>query len=806
MIIVQKESGKLSQVTYYKADVEDFKKIGVWRKKTTRVYANHSIYFKIKLTENKNLKGIILGFVGYHSTYDHQFDILIEVQEYNGESWDTIVSKTIKFPPDWYYNDGSNYYYCDVPVVYNIEFETPITLDSTKQYRVRITPTEDIYITSSSSFSTDGTEYIYRILYSDEIKTYENGDTPVIRYETELDIDTIEYYDQEDNYYYDRYVSMILLNNGTLKVTNDSPEDIKLKGSIIITPSPNNGVYIGTETEPISKDKKITITLGYEQTSNYYGSPWQAVNDGFFIYTEKAEQEEAIITGFNSRHEIILDGILDKWNVGDEVNTPVDYPYPIDTRRTITSITYDTINNKTIITLNSDLPGDPLVGEKVFMLSQSVEIKGERPRYFTTAYESYVKYDKSQEVLKGVKCDKIFLSAKNTSEDSYIVMKNTYRVRGKHLGTLVFPSESYKTVETHSGSYIKRIVVISNSTINISEYDTLIDEIIAYNSRYGVGNISRINDKITINRLIVKSVEYAIGVTYNSLTIINEIEAYNVDRLFDMSLRQAGGVFKIGLLKGKCRAFGRVQVGSVVIEKTEELEPFDDPMPIPTMSLWRGYLDVRIHNIAGLSNTGMFSDGNILIVSTGDSLSDTTRKTGNRAYKVLLKYGSGTVRYTVPVLQENLPIALQLAVKFSDSFINSSEKYFKIRITMPDGNVHEKEVEDYTTDWQYVSVSGTSTTKGIAVIEYEMKADSDSYLYIDDEVLLTGYVIDMSGAETWQGGLPTYPPIKTFLSGLDVWNISLDALTIPNTTGSELKRISEKIDKHDIKMTALKFI
>jgi len=812
MLIVQKDSGKLSQVSYYKADVEDyssFKKIGVWRNRTKTIYANNSVYFNIKLTESKNLKGIILGFRGYSSTYDHQFDIQVEIQEYDGENWNTIESRTIKFPPDWYYKDD-NFYYCDVPIVYAIEFETPISLSATKQYRIRITPSENVYIISSSNFSgEDGTEYIYRILYSDETKSYESGDIIIVKDELELDVDTLEYYDQGDAFYYDRYVSVIILNNGKFKITNDSPSDIKLKGSIIITPSPNNGVYIGTETEPIRKDKTITITLGYGLTSNYYGSPWEAVNDGFFIYTEKVEQEEATIIGFNSRHEIILEGILDKWNVGDEISVPIDYPYPTDTRKTITNITYDTENNRTIVTLDSDLSGDPLVGEKVFMLSQSVVIKGERIRYFTTAYETYVKYDKVQEVLRGVRTSNIYLTAKSMSEDSYVATTQHYNVRGWHFGTLVFSHTGYTPMDIHSGGYIKRLVALSDTTINMDVYNTLIDEFIAYNCGYGIGSLTYVNDRLTINKLIIKSVSYGIGTFNNTLMIINEIEAYNVDRLFDIGTRRAGGVFIIGLLKGRCRAFGRIQICSVIIKKTEELEPFDDPMPIPTVDLWKGHLDVRIHNIAGLSNTGMFSDGNILIVSTGDELADTTKKTGKRAYKIVLRYGNGTIRYTIPVLQENLPIALQLAVKFSDSFVNSSEKSFKIKITMPDGNVYEKEIENYTTDWQFVSVSGTSTTKGIATVEYEMKADSGSYLYVDDEVLLTGYVIDMSGAETWQSGLPTYPPIKTFLSGLDVWNVSLDALTIPNTTGEQIKKITDvikEIKKHDAKTIAFKFI
>ena len=794
MIIVQKDEGKLSLVTYYKADIEDyssFKKIGVWRGKLKGIDANNSVYFNIKLTANKNLKGIIVGFRGYSSTYDHQFDILIEIQEYDGTNWNTIRSKTIKFPPDWFYKDVL-FYYCNVTIVYDIEFETPIPLDSTKQYRVKITPSENIYIASSSNFSgEDGTEYIYRILYSDETKSYEAGDIIVVRGNLELDVDMLEYYDQGDSHYYDRYVSLIILNNGILKITNNSPSDIKFKGSIIITPSPNSKVLIGTETEPINKDKKITITLGYGITSNYYGSPWQMINDGFYVYTEKREQEEATIIGYNSLHEIILEGILDKWNIGDEINVPTDFSEPVDTRRTITNITYDVENNRTIITLDSDLQGKPLIGEKVFLLSQSVEIKGERIRYFTTAYETGVKYDKVQEVLKGVRITNIYLTAKNISEDSYVVTTKHYRTKGWRFGTLVFSHTGYTTIETHSGGYIKRLVALSDTTINLSEYDTLIDEFVAYNCRYGLGTGTVITDRLVINKLIIKSVLYGIGVFSNTLTIINEIEAYNVDWLFNLSEIKAGGIFKIGVLKGKCKKFGRIQIGSVIIEKTEELEPFDDPFPLSVMRLWRGYLDVRIYNIAGLSNTGMYSDGNIQIVSTGDGLADATKKTGKRAYKVLLKYGSGTIKYMIPVLQENSPIALQLAVKFSDSFVASSEKLFKIKIIMPDGNVYEKEIENYTTDWQYISVSGTSSVKGIATVEYEMKADSDSYLYIDDEVLLTGYIIDMSGAETWQNGLPAHPPIKTFLSGLDVWNVSLDALVIPNTVGSQIKKINE---------------
>ena len=429
-LFVQKQSGNLSAMTWYKGDEIENDANYLWpfnQEGSNKGYmeirsSSSPLYIQFTSSNAVNLQGVILGISATSSATDYNRDITVELEESTdgGSSWTSVRTKTIHFPDD--INAGPEKQYGKYMI--DFRFSSSYALNTSYDYRFKIyrgsSGSGSFYLqlskdASFSSWTADVSDYAFRIIYSDTTGTPTSSDAFVITDELTIGQDwTVGYItiptspskDRLDSY--NNKGSFWITAKGRLYVPSSITSDltVEVKGRMYISGGDRVAWQIGdSEASPIPSSRIVNWYFNCDGTTRRagiyaYRSSWLKIEHyGSEITKWYAVLKENASSGSN---QIVVEGdVTGEWQVGDELcigatkysSTRHYSDYLRDHNYyEISALSYDSGNDETTITLTSNLSYMKEAGGRVLLLRRNVNIYGDNISSTNNRAETYVYY------------------------------------------------------------------------------------------------------------------------------------------------------------------------------------------------------------------------------------------------------------------------------------------------------------------------------------------------------------------------------------------------------------------------------
>ncbi len=880
---VQEDSGNISSVTWYKADNIEWDTNYLWpfnQKGANKGYmeirtSSNPLYIKFTPANSVNLQGVILGLHAGSTYTDYDTTIVVELQESTdgGSSWNTVRSKTIHFPDD--VNAGPEKQYGKYMV--DVRFDTSYPLNTANQYRFKIyrTSGQSLYLQFSknagfSSWTSDVSDYAFRIIYSDVTGTPSSSDVLVITDELVIDQDwtvgyvTIPTFPSKDRLdSYNNKGSLWITSKGRLYVPSSITSDItvEIKGRMYISGGDRVAWQIGdSEKNPIPADKTVNWFFNCEGTSRRagiygYRSSWMKIEH----YGSPIEKWYAVLKydADKNTNQIVVEGdVTSDWHVGDKIRiggsrystTRHYYDYQRDhTYYEISTLSYDSVNNETTITLTSSLSHPRDAGGRVLLIRRNVNIYGDeisstdsradtyiyymrwwRAYWVRYAYMRYPAYYEGynpkisltsyphNDILKGIlldNCKYFYIRSRKNGHLEKIATCDSrssgwtwgegafilYKSKGFTINELVGLAEYYTIQFSQSsdnelsnfwiqGQYGPYFYLSSNNVVH--------DGIVA-NTRYGVffsGSSDNELYNITFKNIYCDSnnpptTQTLQGCFYYAGDIISQN-----NYVHDITIENAFSIFTIDVDDGCTDWYHNIVYSNLTTEIYEVFrEDWLDTTKIRfTSRNGIEYNDWIIYKYGEIHRTGNYTNSD-----------DTTYRTeggGNFALRLEPKVsGESFDEYKIRLTdtQAGKPVQYVGYIYVNRSYFEDATDYELPQIYIEGLGIDYNEEPtakwtfpspSYAEQWIPFTVVGTAKEDGVPYAVIKIKSDGNyPYVYIDDDVAIWTGQIDYRGQEIWLNGQPATPPAEfPYIVPYDIWNQPTASLTESGTIGRML--------------------
>ncbi len=880
---VQNSSCTLStNCTWYRADNIEYDANYLWpfnHEGSNKGYmeiraSSHPLYIYFTPSNNVNLQGVILGLYAGSSSADYNRDIKVELEESTdgGSTWTSVRDKTLNFPND--VNAGPEKQYGKYMA--NFKFNTSYPLDTSNQYRFKIyrvgSGSGTLYLqlskdSSWSSWHSDVSDYAFRIIYSDTTGTPTDSDVFVITDELTIDQDwTVGYVtiptspskDRLDSY--NNKGSLWVISTGKLYVPSSitSNVTVEVKGRMYISGGDRVAWQIGdSEENPIPADKTVNWYFNCEGTSRRagiygYRSSWTKIEH----YGSPIEKWYAVLKydANKGANQIIVEGdVTDEWKVGDELSiggtkyssTRHLNDFQRDHRfYEISSLSYDSANNETTITLTTTLSYMREATGRVLLVRRNINIYGDSSisstnnraevyiyhmrwwrdywvRYHHMRYPAYFEGYNSKisttnyphtDILKGVlihDCHYFYIRYRKGGQMEKIASCMD-KVSGWSWGdgAFVFYKSNDFTINEIVGITPYFILELSQSSGNVvsnfwvqGQYGIYIylasnNEIYngtVFNSRYGV-LLSGTNGNEIYN-VYMKNIYYdstdsptdtsAQGCFFYSGDMLSQNNYFH-----NITIDGAFSLFTIDIDDGCADWFHNIVYSDVTTEIWDVYR-----------SDWLEQTKIRFTKRNGTENNDwiIYKYGEVHKTGNYTNADDTTHTDENFALRLEPKiegeeFESHKFRLTDVLNEGDLVTYIGMIYVDCDYFDGSDYEMPEIYIDGVDSDEQPTAKwtfpdESYCDQWITFSISAPAEKVGPQYAVIKLKSDgSQPYVYIDNDISIWSAQIDYTSQEVWVNGEPA-GPIASFPFG----SLASEIWEYPTTFMSETATIGRML-------------
>ena len=888
---VQVNSGNISSVTWYRADNIEWDTNYLWpfnQKGGNKGYmeirtSSKPLYLKFTPANAVNLQGVILAVNLGIQEFNYEFDMTVELQEStDGSTWNTVRSKTIHFPDDVNASPVNQY----GKYMIDFRFDISYLLSLSNQYRFKIyrgsashSPFLQLSKNASwSSWQSDVSNYAFRIIYSDTTGTPTDSDVFVITDELIIDQDwTVGYVtiptspskDRLDSY--NNKGSLWITSKGRLYVPSSITSDItvEIKGRMYISGGDRVAWQIGdSEENPIPVDRIVNWFFNCEGTNRRagifaYRSSWMKIEH----YGSPIEKWYAVLKydADKNTNQIVVEGdVTDEWHVGDKIrigaskysSTRHYFDFQRDhTYYEISSLSYDSINNETTITLTSNLAYIHEAGGRVLLMRRNVNIYGDEisvtdrraetyvymlrwwraywVRYSYMRYPIYIDWYNPKISLSEYPHNDIF---KGVLADNfhYIYIRNR---KGGYLENIATTDSKNSGWTWGDGSYtfyrckdftIKNLIGLTNyfpvyliqsSGIVLDGfwmqgrypiYLSLTSNCKIYNGEvvnsqffiYLSGSNNNEIYNITVKNIYVDSNNAPTTSNYQGCFYYSgDIFSQN-NYIHDITIENAFSLFSIDVDDGCDDWYHNVTYSNITTEVWEVFR-----------SDWIDQTRIRFTKRNGIENNDwiIYKYGEVHKTGDYENADDTLHRTdfgGKFALRLEPKVeGEEFKDYKILLTgaKKGKPVSYVGYVYVKSGYFDGDyelpEIYLEgcgIDYSSEPSAKWTHPGSSYADTWVSFSIVGTPQEDGNVYAIIRLKSDgSEPHFYIDDDIYTWAESIDWRGHEVWIDGQPSYPPAKfPVLTAMEIWEQPTNVLTAENTIGKLVVDMNSEVENH----------